>query len=289
MSKVQELVGLLQVEQIELNLFRGVSGDIGSRNVFGGQVLGQAIAAASRTVEGRIAHSMHAYFLRPGDKKAPIIYDVERIRDGKSFTTRRVVAIQHGRPIFNTSISFQVKEEGAEHQDRMPDVPGPEGLLNEVELRQARMAANKQGSYQRTRPIEIREVSPMDPFNPVPAPAEYRAWIRAAEPLPDDPVLHQAMLAYASDFHLLQAAMLPHAISFADPDLHIASLDHAMWFHRDFRMDQWLLYVTDSPSASGSRGLCRGKFFTQDGRLVASAAQEGLIRKPSLAKASSDS
>jgi len=282
MSMVQDLIGLLDVEQIELNLFRGVSADIGSPNVFGGQVLGQALVAASRTVEARSVHSLHAYFLRPGDKNAPIVYDVDRIRDGKSFTTRRVVAIQHGRPIFNTSISFQVEEDGPEHQDEMPDVPGPEGLKSEREVRESflhHLPERAHARFLRQRAVEIREVAPMDPFKPVPGPAQFRCWIRVGERLPDDPVLHRSMLAYASDFNLLQAAMIPHAMTFVQRDLHIASLDHAMWFHRDFRMDDWLLYVTDSPSSSNSRGLCRGKFFTRDGRLVASTAQEGLIRR----------
>ncbi len=282
MSMTQELIKLLQVEPLELNLFRGTSGDIGSRAVFGGQVLGQALAAAAATVDAdRPAHSLHAYFLRPGDKRAPIIYDVDRIRDGNSFTTRRVVAIQHGRPIFNMSASFQVREEGAEHADVMPQVPGPEGLTPESELMAgvvATLPEHLRAAYERVRPIEIRPVSPFDPLSPEPRPPLFNAWVRAAEPLPDLPVLHQAMLAYTSDFYLLHAALLPHAMSFFDPALHIASLDHAMWFHRPFRMDDWLLYVTESPSASNARGLCRGRFFTRDGKLVASTMQEGLIR-----------
>src|SRR5690606_15248074 len=289
MSMVQDLIGLLQVEQLELNLFRGVSADIGSPNVFGGQVLGQALAAASRTVEGRSVHSLHAYFLRPGDKNAPIVYDVDRIRDGKSFTTRRVVAIQHGRPIFNTSISFQVEEDGVEHQDEMPDVPGPEGLKSEREVRESflhHLPEKAHARFLRQRAIELREVETIDPLKPVPDPAQFKCWLRADERLPDDPVLHRSMLAYTSDFNLLQAAMIPHAMTFVQRDLHIASLDHAMWFHRDFRMDDWLLYVTDSPSTSNSRGLCRGKVFTRDGRLVASTVQEGLIRRAPPAPAS---
>ena len=282
MSMTQELINLLQVEPLELNLFRGISGDIGSRAVFGGQVLGQALAAAARTVEeGRGVHSLHAYFLRPGDKRAPIVYDVDRIRDGSSFTTRRVVAIQHGRPIFNMSASFQVFEDGAEHADEMPDVPGPEGLTPESELLAAviaRLPEKVRSAYERVRPIEIRPVTRFDPLAPAARPPLFTAWVRAADPLPDSPVLHQAMLAYTSDFYLLHAALLPHAMSFFDPALHIASLDHAMWFHRPFRMDDWLLYVTESPSASNARGLCRGRFFTRDGRLVASTMQEGLIR-----------
>lgn len=285
MGTLQELVDQLQVEQLELNLFRGSSADIGSPNVFGGQVLGQALAAASRTVDAeRAVHSLHAYFLRPGDKAAPIVYDVERIRDGGSFTTRRVVAIQHGRPIFNSSFSFQVRESGAEHQDTMPVVPPPEELISDVEWRKQflhHLPERAHAKFLRHRPIEIREVAPTDPFHPVAGPARFCAWVRANERLPDEATLHCCMLAYASDFNLLQAAMLPHAMTFVQRDLHIASLDHAMWFHRDFRMDEWLLYVTDSPSASSSRGLCRGTFFTRDGRLVASTVQEGLIRRRS--------
>ena len=284
MSRVKDLIALLQVEQLELNLFRGVSGDIGSPNVFGGQVLGQALAAASRTVVGRRAHSLHAYFLRAGDKTAPIVYDVDRIRDGKSFTTRRVVAIQHGRPIFNMSASFQVAEAGDEHQDEMPQVPQPEELENEVKVREQWLKNAPEGvslAFLRKRPLELREVSPMNPFSPEPAPPRFLCWVRATEPLPQDVVLQQSMLAYASDFSLLQSAMLPHAMTFAQRDLQIASLDHSMWFHREFSLDDWLLYSTDSPSATGSRGLCRGQFFTRDGRLVASTAQEGLIRRVS--------
>ncbi|GAA5234514.1 acyl-CoA thioesterase II [Verticiella sediminum] len=283
MSTAEELIGLLQVEQLELNLYRGVSGDIGSRNVFGGQVLGQSLMAATRTVDpARRVHSLHAYFLRAGDKRAPIVYDVDRIRDGKSFTTRRVVAIQHGRPIFHMSASFQVEEDGASHQDPMPEVPAPEGLPTEVEHRARhlpRLPEHLRAGYERDRPIEIRPITLVDPLEPGAMPPVFDAWVRALAPVPDVPGLHQAMLAYTSDFHLLSAALLPHDMSFFDPKLHIASLDHAMWFHRDFRMDDWLLYVTESPSASGSRGISRGKFYTRDGRLVASTVQEGLIRR----------
>lgn len=283
MSTIHELIELLQVEQLELNLFRGVSGDIGSRHVFGGQVLGQSLMAALRTVDPtRQAHSLHAYFLRPGDKRAPIVYDVDRIRDGTSFTTRRVVAIQHGRPIFNMSASFQVREEGSSHQDPMPQVPQPEGLLTEAEHRERympRVPEHLRDAYQRDRPIEIRPITVIDPLEPGVLPPVFDTWLKAQSCLPDVPGLHQAMLAYASDFYLLSAALLPHDMSFFDPELHIASLDHAMWFHRDFRMDEWLLYATESPSASGARGLSRGKFYTRDGRLVASTVQEGLVRR----------
>src|SRR5690606_515873 len=248
----------------------------------GGQVLGQALMAASRTVEGRSVHSLHAYFLRPGDKSAPIVYDVERSRDGTSFTTRRVVAIQHGRPIFNTTISFQKEEQGADHQDAMPVVAGPEGLISEQDI-MARLHRDLPGGvpeiYRGERAIEFRPADPTLPLGSANTSPVFRAWVKATGPLPDDPLLHRAMLAYASDYHLLLAAMQPHGYTFVQKDLHVASLDHAMWFHRPFRMDDWLLYAVDSPSASGARGLCRGQFFTQDGRLVASTAQEGLLRK----------
>lgn len=282
MSNVQDWIRLLQVEQLELNLFRGTSEDYGGRSVFGGQVLGQALMAASRTVQGRAVHSLHAYFLRPGDMAAPIIYDVERSRDGTSFTTRRVVAIQHGRPIFNTTVSFQVAETGVEHQDVMPQVPGPDGLPNELEeLRQRSDRLPETAPARRVleRPMEVRAVTTEPPLPGQPPAPLFQAWVRAPQRLPDDPLLHRAMLAYASDYSLLRAAMRPHGYEFLEPGLHIASLDHAMWFHRDFRFDEWLLYAIDSPSASGARGLCRGQFFTQDGRLVASTAQEGLLRK----------
>lgn len=282
MSKLQDLIGLLQVERLELNLFRGRSEDIGSRNVFGGQVLGQALMAASHTVEDRAVHSLHAYFLRAGDKSAPIVYDVERSRDGTSFSTRRVVAIQHGRPIFNTTVSFQKEEQGAEHQDGMPQVAGPAGLASERELMTRLHQSLPEGVpaiYRGERAIEIRPVDPTLPLGSANTAPVFRTWVKATGPLSDDPLLHRAMLAYASDYHLLLAAMQPHGYTFVQTDLHVASLDHAMWFHRPFRMDEWLLYVVDSPSASGARGLCRGQFFTQDGRLVASTAQEGLLRR----------
>ncbi|WP_337878217.1 acyl-CoA thioesterase II [Caldimonas sp.] len=279
---VQELVELLQVEQLELNLFRGVSGDIGSPRVFGGQVLGQALMAAARTVDPlRRIHSLHAYFLRPGDKHAPIVYDVERIRDGGSFTTRRVVAIQHGQPIFNFAASFHVTEEGVSHASTMPQVPGPDGLVSEWELRQAwlhKVPESLRGVLHAETAIEIRPLTPLDAFDPPPAPPRHDAWLRAADRLPDDPVLHQAMLAYASDFGLLRPALMPHGLSFYKGNVQVVSLDHAMWFHGDFRMDEWLLYTTESPWAGGARGFSRGQIYTHNGRLVASVAQEGLMR-----------
>ena len=273
---------MLQVEQLEDNLFRGTSGDIGSPRVFGGQVLGQALMAAALTVDKtRSVHSLHAYFLRPGDKAARIVYDVDRIRDGGSFTTRRVVAIQHGQPIFNFAASFHVREEGPVHQAVMPEVPGPEGLVSVHEQRRK----NIERMPERLRPvlhaetaIDIRQVDPWDPLNPPVRGPRNDAWFRASDRLPDDPVLHQAMLAYSSDFGLLNAALLPHGLSFFNGSVQCVSLDHAMWFHDDFRMDDWLLYTTDSPSAKSARGFCRGSIFTQDGRLVASVAQEGLMR-----------
>ncbi|MGE5866455.1 MAG: acyl-CoA thioesterase [Rhizobacter sp.] len=280
--QVKELVELLQVEPLEQNLFRGVSGDIGSPRVFGGQVLGQALMAAALTVEGtRSVHSLHAYFLRPGDKNAKIVYDVERIRDGGSFTTRRVVAIQHGQPIFNFAASFHVHEEGPVHRAPMPDVPGPDGLISDLELRRRhldRLPARLRAVLHAETAIEIRQIDPLDPIDPPVRPPRNDAWFRAADRLPDDPVLHQAMLAYSSDFGLLRSALMPHGLSFFKGNVQGVSLDHAMWFHDTFRMDEWLLYVTDSPAAGGARGFCRGSIFTQDGRLVVSVAQEGLMR-----------
>lgn len=280
--QVKELVELLQVEPLEKNLFRGVSGDIGSPQVFGGQVLGQALMAAALTVEGtRRVHSLHAYFLRPGDKNAKIVYDVERIRDGGSFTTRRVVAIQHGQPIFNFAASFHVHEDGPVHRAAMPDVPGPDGLISDLELRRRhldRLPARLRAVLHAETAIEIRQIDPLDPIDPPVRPPRNDAWFRVVDRLPDDPVLHQAMLAYSSDFGLLRSALMPHGLSFFKGNVQGVSLDHAMWFHDTFRMDEWLLYATDSPAAGGARGFCRGSIYTQDGRLVVSVAQEGLMR-----------
>ncbi len=264
---LQSLVAQLQLEQLEKNLFRGISTDIGAPAVFGGQVLGQALMAAARTVDGHAAHSLHGYFLRAGDKAAPIVYDVDRIRDGASFTTRRVVAIQHGEPIFHMSASFHRREEGVSHQCAMPEAPPPEELTPRAGPR-----VRVEG------PIEFRYVDPRDPVTVGPRPPQSQLWLRTADVLPDDPLLHQAMLAYASDYSFMGVAMQPHGLAFQQPGVQGVSLDHAMWFHRDFRCDDWLLYDADSPSAEHARGFCRGALFDRAGRLVASVAQEGLIR-----------
>ena len=283
-----ELLDLLRLERIEQDLFRGQSQDLGWGNVFGGQVLGQALSAAEQTVpEDRVVHSMHGYFLRTGNAKKPIVYEVDRIRDGKSFTTRRVVAIQDGHAIFSMSSSFQRVEPGFEHHATMPEAHGPEGLPSELEL--ARKFAKHIPESMRSqatcdRPIEVRHVEPFDPLAPAVRPPTRMVWYRAVGELPERPSVHQYLLAYASDFNLLGVAMQPHGVSWMIPGMQVASLDHAIWFHRPFRMDEWLLYVLDSPSASGARGLSRGQFFTQDGRLVASTAQEGLMRRHESAK-----
>ena len=281
LSPIKEVLDLLDLEPIEENIFRGHSPHDRMRRVFGGQVLGQALVAAARTVEGRICHSLHAYFLRPGDPKIPILYEVDRARDGRSFTSRRVVAIQHGQQIFNLAASFQLPEEGYEHQFEMPKVPEPETLKSEAELR-AKIAPNLpedlRAWFERPRPIELRPVEPRNYLSPEKRPPHEMLWMRASGPLPDDLALHQCMLAFASDMSLLGTGMLPHGIGWLDNKVQLASLDHAMWFHRPFRMDGWLLYVQDSPSASGARSFNRGLLYARDGKLVASVAQEGLMR-----------
>ncbi len=277
----QNLLDHLTLERLDENLFRGNSRDIGSPSVYGGQVLAQALAAASRTVEERAAHSLHAYFLLPGDKTAPVIYEVERIRDGRSYTTRRIVAIQGGRRIFNMAVSFKVGEEGLSHQCAMPDVPGPDGLLNMTELGKQALAdlPDKLERFLKwERPIELRPVQPIHPLHPEPVSPNRDIWIKAVGDLPDDPPLHRVVLAYVSDYSLLGTALLPHGLNFTSGNIRAASLDHAMWFHRDFRMDDWLLYSMDSPNLADGRGFSRGKLFTRDGVLVASVAQEGMIR-----------
>jgi acyl-CoA thioesterase-2 len=282
-ESVTELLTLLRLEQLEYNLFRGQSQDLGWGTVFGGQVLGQALSAAAQTVPPeRAVHSLHGYFLRTGDVAHPIIYDVERIRDGKSFTTRRVVAIQKGRPIFSLATSFQIEEPGLSHQAEKPDAPEPEELLSEQQLSQKfahLMPPRLLERMNRERPIESRPVAPINPARPEKAAPVRQVWYRVPAQLPDDPALHRYLLAYASDFQLLGTCMLPHGVSWLTPGMQVASLDHAMWFHRPFRMDEWLLYQMDSPSTSGARGLVRGQFFTRDGVLVASTVQEGLIRQ----------
>ena len=278
---LENLIALLKLERIEENIFRGDSRDIGSPQVFGGQVVGQALSAAQHTVEGRVAHSLHAYFLRRGDVNAPIIYDVDRARDGGSFSNRRVVAIQHGRPILNLAASFQNPEKGLEHQVDMPDVPRPEGLkdltevaadvLENIPMKLRRFMTDK-------RPFEFRPVDPVSFDARVKLPPSKHVWVRAVDRLPDDQALHQNLLAYVSDFELLATSTLPHGLSFTRGNVIMASLDHALWFHREFRLDEWLLYSMDSPNASGARGLARGQLFTEDGTLVASTSQEGLVR-----------
>jgi acyl-CoA thioesterase-2 len=279
---VGELIDLLQLERIEENLFRGQSRDIGTRFVFGGQVLGQALSAAQRTVDtDRSVHSLHAYFLRAGDIEAPIVYDVDRARDGKSFSVRRVVAIQHGQPIFNFSASFQVSEAGVEHQMEMPQVPPPEEIAPREPLPASELAnlpVKLQRWLNRRGPFEFRHVNPRNELKPEKRPPFQQVWFRLIDRAPDDATLHRAMLAYASDFHLIGTATLPHGISYLQHNVQMASLDHALWFHRPFRVDDWLLYSCDSPSAQGARGLTRGMIFSRDSRLVASTAQEGMIR-----------
>ena len=278
---LEDLIRLLELERIEDNIYRGQSRDIGSAQVFGGQVLGQALTAASYTVEKRDVHSLHAYFLRRGDMQAPIVYEVDRARDGGSFSNRRVVAIQHGRPIFNMAASFQVAESGLEHQFRMPQVAGPDGLPDVTDIPAAELAqipAKMHRFLTAKRPFEFRLVEPMDLSVPRRAAPFQYLWLKTVDALPEDPDLHRNILAYVSDYQLLSTATAPHGIRFGVDDVRMASLDHAMWFHRPFRVDEWMLYSMDGPSASGARGLARGQFFTADGTMVASTTQEGLVR-----------
>ena len=280
---VQDLIGLFDLEPIERNIYRGQNRDIGSGRIFGGQVLAQALVAARRTVdeEDRLAHSVHAYFILAGDLNIPVVYFVDRLRDGRSFTTRRVTAIQHGRAIFNLSASFHRREDGISHQATMPDVPPPEELepeLDNIRRHAQRIPPALRAVLTQDRPIERRPVAPIDPFRPAPREPERHAWVRSVGELGDEPLDHQAVLAYASDYGLLRAALLPHGRTFFDRDLMGASLDHAIWFHRPFRIDDWLLYETESTIATGARAFTRGSFYTRDGALVASVAQEGVIR-----------
>ncbi|MDC3210547.1 acyl-CoA thioesterase II [Saprospiraceae bacterium] len=282
MENAKELSGLLKLEKIEENIFRGNNYPAPWGSVFGGQVLAQALHAAYQTVpEDRLAHSMHAYFILRGDISQPIIYDVDRIRDGGSFTTRRVVAIQKGRPIFNFSASFQLKQEGFDHQMEMPKVPNPESLLTDQEL-----AATWKGKIPETfsrfrtnRPIEFRPVEKIHPFAQEANRPFRHVWFKAKGKMSDSVAQHQTFLAYASDYNLLGTALLPHRHDIKFEEIQLASLDHGMWFHREFRMDDWLLYALDSPSSSNSRGFTRGNIFSRDGKLVASVVQEGMIRK----------
>ena len=276
---VDDLVKLLDLEPIEVNIFRGTSPDEDRQRIFGGQVAGQALVAAARTVEpDRLVHSLHAYFLRAGDPQVPVLYEVDRIRDGGSFTTRRVVAIQHGRAIFNMSASFQVTEDGYDHAFPMPEVPDPEGLPTMRE-RLAHAGVPLTPWMERPRPIDIRHVDWPGADGVRHRDPRQNVWLRADGRLPDDPILHTIVLTYASDMTLLDTSTLPHGGSWFEPSLFMASLDHAMWFHRSFRADDWLLYAQDSPNATGGRGLSRGLVFTRDGTLVATVMQEGLIRR----------
>jgi acyl-CoA thioesterase-2 len=300
---LDELLALMDLEELEVDLFRGRSPQEGSQRVFGGQVLGQALVAGGRSVPPRPqrepalrsaaprcaaasqpcrpAHSFHAYFLRPGDPAAPILYQVDRTRDGRSFTTRRVTAVQRGRAIFQLEASFHAPERGPAHQEEMPDAPDPESLPSwqeRVRPIAARAPASLAPWLLRERPIETRHVTWFDPIEPEKLPPRLLVWIRAAGPLPDSLLLHQCVLAYASDMTLLDAVALPHQIAWTDESWQIASLDHAMWFHRAFRADEWLLYAQESPIASGGRGFATGKLFAREGTLVASVVQEGLLR-----------
>jgi acyl-CoA thioesterase II len=282
MSAIEDLLGILDLEPIEVNLFRGRSPQSGWQRVFGGQVIGQALVAALRTVGDRPTHSLHGYFMLPGDPRVPIIYEVDRIRDGRSFTTRRVVAIQHGHAIFTMAASFHADEAGLSHQASMPDVPKPEDLPSEAEIKAKAMPLMPdpvRRYYERERPIELRPVEFTRYLGVKSEEAKFHVWIRATGRLPDDPAIHQCVLAYASDMTLLDSALIPHGRTVFEKSIMAASLDHALWFHRPFRADDWLLYAQDSPNMSGARGFARGLIFTRDGTLVASVAQEGLLRE----------
>ncbi|HZU77093.1 MAG TPA: acyl-CoA thioesterase II [Dehalococcoidia bacterium] len=288
---LQDLVSLLDLETLEENLFRGASRDLGGKSVFGGQVIGQALVAASRTVEGRAPHSLHAYFLRPGDMTRPIVYEVDRVRDGNSFTARRVQAIQHGAAILTMIVSFQKPETGDEHQMPMPDTPPPESLRPLDALYREWLAARERHgdpvparvreALLRELAIEFRPVAPWNPLEASSAPPRQSIWFRTAGTLPDAALLHRCVLAYASDFNLLSTALRPHGLSYLSGRAAVASIDHALWFHREARVDDWLLYVMDSPSAQGARGLSRGLIYDRSGRLIASVAQENLMRRAS--------
>lgn len=278
------LLETLDLERLEIRLFRGQSPQVGWQRVFGGQVIGQALVAATRTVEepGRFVHSLHAYFVRPGDPAVPILYDVENIRDGGSFATRRVVAIQHGKPIYFMTVSFQDDEDGFEHQAPMPDVPPPEQLLGEADLKAQFMTqapSHIRAYWERPRPIELRPVSLTHYFSRDKLEPSQNIWVRTTGPVPAERHLQAAVLAYLSDMTLLDTSLFAHGTSVLDRSLQVASLDHAMWFHRPPVLDDWLLYSQDSPSAFGGRGMTRGAIFTRSGTLIASVAQEGLIRK----------
>ena len=283
MSAIDDLLTILDLERIEHNIYRGRSPQVGWQRVFGGLVISQALVAAARTVDDRPPHSLHGYFILPGDPTVPIVYEVDRIRDGKSFATRNCVAIQHGRAIFSLSASFQTEEDGLEHAIAMPHVTPPEGLPSEAELKASFTDATPEPIrrfFDQPRPIESRPVDRRRyaPRAGVPGEPVQYGWFRASGALSDDPAVNRAVLGYRSDMTLLDTALIAHGKSVFQSDMQVASLDHALWFHRPFRADDWLLYAQDSPSSSGARGLTRGSIFTRDGRLVASVAQEGLIR-----------
>jgi acyl-CoA thioesterase-2 len=281
-SAVADLLTILDLEELDINLFRGRSPQVGWQRVFGGQVIGQALVAATRTVDGRPPHSMHAYFLLAGDPKVPIVYEVDRIRDGKSFTTRRVIAIQHGRAIFSMSVSFHGDEQGLDHQMPMPVVTAADALPDDAEMKERilpQLPEAVRRYYSRPRPIELRPVEFGRYTGKKIEDGRFNVWFRATSRLPDDPAIHRCVLAYASDFTLLDTALLQHQRSVFDTDIMGASLDHALWFHRPFRADDWLLYTQDSPNMHGARGFARGLIYTADGTLVASVAQEGLLRQ----------
>jgi len=280
---VDGLVSLLDLEPIETDIFRGVSPKVALQRVFGGQVAGQALVAAGRTVDGgRMVHSLHSYFIRPGDPSIPIIYTVERIRDGRSFSVRRVLAIQHGQPIFTLSASFQLAQGGIDHQAEMPAAPAPESLPTLAE-RFAGFDELAEAMRQIPQPFDVRYVDDPPWVQRMNGPREHqphRIWLKADGVLPDDPLLHVCVVTFASDMNLLDSVLIHHGLAARLDPISMASLDHAMWFHRQFRADDWLLYVSSSSSASGGRGLATGQFFTRDGRLVASVTQEGMIRLP---------
>jgi len=283
LTPMEAVLATLDLETIEMNLFRGNSPQAGWQRVFGGQVIGQALMAAQRTVDGdRFAHSLHAYFMLPGDPAVPIVYQVDRLRDGSSFNTRRVLAIQHGKAIFALTASFQIDEPGFEHQGEMPEVPMPEDLMDEEQLKARYLAhapENVRRYWERKRAIEIRPVSIESYFSRSQPSQRQNIWVRLTGPVPDDRLYHNAVLAYLSDMTLLDVALNAHGTSVLDQGIQVASLDHAMWFHRPFKLDDWLLYSQESPSASGARGFTRGSLFTRSDVLIASVAQEGLIRK----------
>jgi acyl-CoA thioesterase II len=280
-ENLQAVIKLLKLERLEDNLFRGDSHDIGAPQVFGGQILGQALSAAYRTVESRTPHSLHAFFLRPGDFNQPVVYQVERSRDGGSYSNRRVVAIQHGRPILNLAASFHATEGGLEHQVEMPEVPGPEGLTRSIDFQDAvidKVPEKMRRLLAHRPPFEFRPVEPPKFIQPQARPPRKHIWMRAWDQLPDEPELHRNLLTYVSDYELIGTATLPHDLDFGCRPVQMASIDHTLWFHRPFRVDDWLLYAFDSPSSYGGRGFSRGQIFTRQGTLIASVAQEGVLR-----------